>query len=55
VLRARAVSGGYKAWTVSDHVREMHALGASPERIVQVMGLKPETVEKWLDTGDKGL
>ena len=49
------MAGGYKAWTVSDHVREMYARGASPERIIQVMKLRPETVEKWLDLDDKEL
>jgi|TARA_B110001454_G_scaffold156720_1_gene145984 hypothetical protein len=33
----------------------MYARGASPEKISQVMKLKPETVEKWLDLGDKEL
>jgi hypothetical protein len=42
-------------WTMSDHVREMHSQGVSPEQIVWRLKLKPETVEKWLDLDDKGL
>jgi hypothetical protein len=39
-------------WTMSDHVREMHSQGVSPEQIVWRLKLKPETVEKWLDISD---
>ncbi len=42
-------------YTISDHVRELHANGVEPRTICWRLKLKPETVEKWLDIGDKGL
>jgi hypothetical protein len=42
-------------YTISDYVRELHADGVEPRMICWRLKLKPETVEKWLDIGDKGL
>ena len=42
-------------YTISDYVRELHADGVEPRMICWRLKLKPETVEKWLDSGDKGL
>ena len=42
-------------YTISDYVRELHAAGVEPRMICWRLKLKPETVEKWLDIGDKGL
>ena len=43
------------SYTISDYVRELYADGVEPRMIVWRLKLKPETVEKWLDIGDKGL
>lgn len=47
------VVGEFKAWTIADHIREMHAWGVSPEMIAWRMKMKMETILRWLDNDDK--
>ena len=40
-----------KRFTISDHVRDMHEGGTSVEQICWKLGLRQETVERWLSHG----
>ena len=40
---------------MADHVREMHMQGMSPGQIAWRLKMKQETIEKWIDLGDKEL
>ena len=50
-----AVADGFNPWTMADHVREMHMQGMSPGQIAWRLKMKQETIEKWIDLGDKEL
>lgn len=46
-------AGTYRAWTISDHVREMHEGGTRIDLICFALNLRPETVERWISQKTK--
>jgi len=40
----------YKPYTYSDYIRELYDHGISVESICWNLKIKPETVEKWVDS-----
>jgi hypothetical protein len=43
-------NNGTPVWTISDHVREMHAGGVGVEQICWKLKLRRGTVERWISS-----
>ena len=42
----------FESFTISDHVRNIHDAGVSIKMICQILDLRQETVERWLESKD---